>query len=319
MKKLQLLPYCIDKSLYEPKYKEGSVIHIAGLGDVGGTLTAGLRLIGGKTVSRVGIFDLDQKKIDRWLLEAGQIYASFRMPFPYIFQVKEDELFNCDIFAFCVTAGIPPIGYSGDVRMYQYKNNVKIVEGYIEKAVKAGFKGLFAVISDPVDQLCLAALRKAQKLDPSFSPMQIRGYGLGVMYARALFYASQNPETKDFQSKGRAFGPHGEGLVIANALPGYDDSLSDWLTEKAKNANLEVRETGFKPYIAPAFSSATMGLLATILGEWHYSSIYLDGAFLGIRNKTSEKGSEIEFLPMPIEMIRKIKCTHKKLQRLPIL
>jgi len=60
-----------------------------------------------------------------------------------------------------------------------------------------------------------------------------------------------------------------------------------------------------------------MGILATILGEWHYSSIYLDGAYLGIRNKTSENGSEIEFLPLPTELIRKIMKTHKMLKCLP--
>lgn len=318
---LDILPFSIDKTLYEPKYKLESTIHIAGLGDVGGTLVSGLRLTGGGIVKTIGLFDLDDNKVKRWQMEAGQIYATHKAPYPKVVSLKKDELFNCDIFAFCVTAGVPPMDFQGDVRMYQFEKNSRILSEYIKQAIDANFRGLFAVISDPVDHLCLSALKTAQTYASTknidFSPLQIRGYGLGVMFARALFYSDELNElerTSAFDVNGRAFGPHGEDLIIADSLDEYDPKRSEYLTEKARTANLRVRETGFKPYIAPAFSSACLSLLATITGDWHYSAIYLNGAYFGIRNRTTGDGTEFENNPMSKDLAMKILAVHHRLK-----
>ena len=85
-------------------------------------------------------------------------------------------------------------------------------------------------------------------------PEQVQGYGLGVMRARALYCAQK---TGIDATALCAFGPHGDGLVIANAPDqGYDDAVSRTLTAAAVTANLDVRALGFKPYIAPGLSSA---------------------------------------------------------------
>ena len=62
------------------------------------------------------------------------------------------------MFVFVASKGIPPVG-SGvkDVRMAQYENNKAIVSQYAKQAREAGFKGLFCVVSDPVDALARAA------------------------------------------------------------------------------------------------------------------------------------------------------------------
>ena len=57
-------------------------------------------------------------------------------------------------------------------------------------------------------------------------PEQIQGYGLGVMNARAAYYAKKDSKYSDFLTQGRAFGPHGQDLVIANSILRYDDVLS---------------------------------------------------------------------------------------------
>ena len=312
------LPLYIDRNLYEPLYKKDAVIHISGLGDVGGTLVSGLRLVGGEYFKTVGLFDLDINKVNRWKMEAGQIYIPGEHKFPEIVAVSEDNLFHCDIFAFCVTAGVPPMDFQGDVRMYQLEKNLGILSSYIRKAIDANFKGLFAIVSDPVDHLCLGALKAAQdyKNDSGYtlSPLQIRGYGLGVMYARALYYSHEKPELVHFSDEGRAYGPHGEGLVIANSIEDYDQELSLWLTEKTRSANLRVRETGFKPYIAPAFSSACLSIIATVSGDWHYSAVYLNGAYLGIKNRTNSKGTIIENLPLPDLLVTRIMEIHSSLK-----
>ena len=45
-----------------------------------------------------------------------------------------------------------------DVRMAQFAANRELVEGFARQARQDGFRGLFAVISDPVDPLAKAAL-----------------------------------------------------------------------------------------------------------------------------------------------------------------
>ena len=96
---------------------------------------------------------------------------------------------------------------------------------------------------------------------------QIQGFGLGVMNARAAWFAKQDPRFAGFLTEGRSFGPHGRGLVIANSVAHYDDALSRELTELVETANLRIRDLGFKPYVAPAVSSGAMQLLLTLAGR----------------------------------------------------
>ena len=68
--------------------------------------------------------------------------------------LEQDELFDCDMFVFCASKpGVPPVGAAGDVRMAQLEANSQLVGIYADMAVKAGFGGIFAVVSDPVDPL----------------------------------------------------------------------------------------------------------------------------------------------------------------------
>ena len=48
--------------------------------------------------------------------------------------------------------------------------------------------------------------------------------------------------------EGRAYGPYGQGLIIANSVANYNDEKSKRLTELALTANIKAREYGFKPY-----------------------------------------------------------------------
>lgn len=87
--------------------------------------------------------------------------------------------------------------------------------------------------------------------------------------------------------------------MAANSIEHYDDALSRELTERVVKANLEMRRLGFKPYVAPALSSGALSLLACLRGQWHCSSTYLDGVFMGARNRLLPTGTEPERLPLP--------------------
>lgn len=272
-------------------------INIAGLGSVGSTLLMGLALLGRDDIERIGIYDLNKELCQRWEMEGNQIReACSEKETPTINILKDEELFDCEVFVFCIAKTIPPLDAEvEDVRMFQFEANRKIVENYAKGAAECGYKGLFIVVSDPVDLLCMAAFKASTEIG-SLHPYQIQGCGLGVMNARAFYYAKKESIFGSFVKEGRVFGPHGKNLVVANSIikENYDDELSKKLTELTVNANLKVRELGYKPYVAPALSSAAFTILRIIRGEWNYSACYLNGVYFGAKNRTIENGFEWE-------------------------
>lgn len=296
-------------------------INVVGLGDVGGTLLTGLKLLGVEKIHSLGLYDRDVSRMERYKYELSQILSpDMKENSIDIISLKEENLFDCDMFVFCVSVGVPEVGKeTQDVRLVQFKGNAKIIGHYATLARAKNFKGIFAVVSDPVDLLCKAAFTESNKDDTGnmdfkgLAPEQIRGYGLGVMNARACYYAMQQDSTKHYIHEGRAFGPHGEGLIIADSIANYNQELSEALTHSTKTANLDVRSTGFKPYIAPALSSGTLSLLATINSQWHYSATFIGGTFMGSKNRLLPSGTELETLDLNETLLSKLNSTYKLL------
>lgn len=297
-------------------------VNLLALGDVGSTLLMGLRLMGGDVISSIGICDLREGVAQRWEFELNQI----QLPGPYdalpsVEIVSPEQLFDGDVFLFCASRFVPDTAVkTGDVRMAQYRLNRELAALYAQKARQARYRGLFCVVSDPVDPLCRAVLTESNRAPSGemdyqglFSH-QVRGFGLGVMNARAAYYARKDPRFASFLTEGRSFGPHGEDLVIANSIRHYDDALSRRLTEQAVRANLRMRELGFKPYIAPALSSGALSLLLCLRGQWHCSSTYLDGVFMGARNRVLPTGTELERLPLPQALRDRLQITMDRLR-----
>ena len=289
-------------------------VNVLALGDVGRTVLLGLKLLGGDVISSIGICDLSAENLQRLEMEMNQISYPFEEAgsLPQVTPVAEEQLFDCDVFVFCASKGVPPLGSQGDVRMAQLEANKELISRYGKMAADTRFKGLVAVVSDPVDPLCKTFLTSS-----GLVPSQIQGYGLGVMNARALYFAGKDQRLAHYREEGRAFGPHGEDLVIADSIVHYDDELSKELTALTVNANVAVRELGFKPYIAPAISSAAISILLTVRGAWHYSSLYLGdentGAFLGIKNRMEADGPVYEDLPLPEALYERINKEYRHL------
>ena len=297
-------------------------VNLLALGDVGSTLLMGLRLMGGDVISSIGICDLREGVAQRWEFELNQI----QLPGPYdalppVEIVSPEQLFDGDVFLFCASRFVPDTAVkTGDVRMAQYRLNRELAALYAQKAREARYRGLFCVVSDPVDPLCRAVLTESNRAPgggmdyQGLLTCQVRGFGLGVMNARAAYYARKDPRFTSFLTEGRSFGPHGEDLVIANSIRNYDDALSRQLTEQAVRANLRMREMGFKPYAAPALSSGALSLLLCLRGRWHCSSTYLDGVFMGARNRVLPTGTELERLPLPRQLQDRLQITMDRLR-----
>ena len=280
-------------------------VHILAIGDVGSTLLTGLKLLGGDVISTIGICDLSDQITARWEFEMGQINLPWDYnAFPDVEVVKPENLFDCDVFVFVASKGIPPVGSQvKDVRMAQFENNAAIVKTYARMARKANFQGLWCAVSDPVDPLAKTAYLESNKDEDGnwdgkgLRPEQVQGYGLGVMNARAAYFAKRDEKLSSFLTEGRSFGPHGTGLFIANSIENYNEEISQELTHKTVTANLVMREIGFKPYVAPALSSGALSILLTLRGEWHFGSVFLDGIFMGCKNRYTPAGVETELLP----------------------
>lgn len=311
----ELVPEASQLRLAEPIKHSGIRVNLLALGDVGATLLMALKVLGGGLIERIGIYDVNPDVMSRFEIEMNQIGWPFgEKKLPEVVCLDEEDLFDCDMFVFCASKAVPPIDAGGDVRMVQLAANSKIVSYYGRLAGEKNYKGIFAVVSDPVDPLCKAAL-----LASGLQPGQVRGYGLGVMNKRAEYYARGDRRFESYLTEGRAFGPHGGDLVIANSIENYDDEVSRELTALTVAANLKVRELGFKPYIAPALSSGAISLLLTLRGEWNYSSVYMgkgtEGAFLGIKNRIDPASGEviIEDLLLPQKLYDRIENAYRNL------
>ena len=303
-----------------PRLPDKARVTLLALGDVGSTLLMGLRLLGGDVISSIGICDVRDNVAARWEFELDQIAPPEGEPLPEVDIIAPEQLFDGDVFLFCASRMIPDTSVvQGDVRIAQYGLNRELVGHYARMAREKQYRGLFVVVSDPVDPLCRWALRESNKNErgdydgQGLSPDQIRGFGLGVMHARALYFARRDPRFASYLTEGRAFGPHGEDLVLANSLTHYDDALSRELTERVAHANLEMRKLGFKPYVAPALSSGALTLLALLRRRWHYASLYDGRVFMGRRSRLTDTGAETENVPLPEALEKRLADTRAKL------
>ena len=299
-------------------------VHLLAVGDVGGTLLTALKLLGGDVIASIGIRDLSENTVARWVTEMGQTAWPWDYgALPEVEAVEPERLFDCDVFLFAAARAIPPVGSGvGDVRMAQLEANRPLAERFARQAREADFRGLFIVLSDPVDQLCQAAWRASNRDGAGrrdhlgLLPEQVQGFGLGVMNARAAYFAKRDLRFAAFLTEGRTFGPHGKGLVVANSVEHYDDERSRELTRLTLEANLRVRELGYKPYVAPAVSSGAMQLLLSLRGDWHCGSVPLGGVWLGCKNRFTARGLEWETLDLPDGLFARLRETERTLREL---
>ena len=297
-------------------------LNVLALGDVGGTLALALRLTGADMVSAIGICDVSGPMLQRWEQELNQIaLPSDPEAFPPVTPVEAGDVFDCDVFVFCASRGVPEVSRTDvDVRMVQLEKNLELVRAYARQAAESGFDGEFFVVSDPVDPLCKGAVQAG------LSPKRVQGFGLGVMNGRAAYHARQalakspgdglSRAMGAYLSEGRVFGPHGEDLVVANSVTAYDEEASLKLTRLTTAANLKIRELGFKPYIAPAVTSGALSILENLRGHWQYSSAWFGGAFLGTRNRRGGEGLLVEDLPLDDRLFARIERAYRNLERI---
>jgi len=302
---------------FAPK-PEKLTVTLVGLGDVGGTVLTALKLLG-RELETIQIFDFNEAQCKRYAIELNQVLPlEPGQPQPVVTVCREDQLFDCDLFLFTASRGVPPVGQEQtDVRMAQYEANRTMITAYAKLARAAHFQGLFCQISDPVDLLARAVYLESNRGEAGhfdwqgLLPEQVQGFGLGVMAARARYYA---PELGLDPEQLQVYGPHGAGLVAANRVnEGYDPELSETLSRLTREANLRVRDLGFKPYIAPGISSAAVSILQLIRGQIHYGAVPLGEAWFGCRSRFTANGLETFREPICPELLERLEQAYREL------
>lgn len=293
-------------------------VTLVGLGDVGGTVLTALKLLG-RELREIQIFDFNEAQCRRYAMELEQVLPLEQgTAMPRITICREEQLFDCDLFLFTASRGVPPVGDGvQDVRMAQYEANRAMITAYARRARAARFQGLFCQISDPVDLLARAVYLESNRGEAGhfdwqgLLPEQVQGFGLGVMVARAKYYA---PTLGLDPAAVEAFGPHGQGLVAANRTDeGYDPALSEELSRLTREANLRVRDLGFKPYIAPGLSSAAISILQLLRGQIHYGAVPLGEAWFGCRSRFTRAGLETVREPLCPALLERLEQAYRDL------
>ena len=114
--------------------------------------------------------------------------------------------------------------------MAQFGANRPLVEDYAQQARQAGFWD--SLLYCPTRWIPCARRRIWPPTRGPTASGTGRGFGgtdpglrLGVMNARAAYFAKQDPRFRAFLLDGRAYGPHGQGAGDRQLLSHYDDGL----------------------------------------------------------------------------------------------
>ena len=84
-------------------------VHILAIGDVGSTIAMGLKLLGGDTVSAIGICDINEAATKRWEFELNQVTLPWQYDaMPTVEIIPQERLFDCDAFLFVASRVSPP-------------------------------------------------------------------------------------------------------------------------------------------------------------------------------------------------------------------
>jgi hypothetical protein len=302
----------------------GVRVGLAGVGRVGGTAAA---VLTATPVKRSGIrelliYDVDGANLERWQHELGSI-AGFRSgaELPRVRPTALNQVFHqCDVFVFAATVDVPALGTQEDVRMVQFAPNRAILRSCLEQARAAGFAGLFLVVSDPVDWLCLAAFLDSQAdaaggfSGLGLAPERIAGIGLGVMWGRALMAARREGWENEVAASGAAYGPHGKDVLVFDDLRNPSAVRSEHLSYSAREGNMIVRHLGFLPYVAPAVSSVALALPRLLAGEEVLASTFVRGLYFGGPSR-HDFGVHPSPHPMAAEVLAQLESLHARLTR----
>jgi L-lactate dehydrogenase len=182
-----------------------SKVAIIGAGSVGATLAFDLALKG--TVTEIALIDSNREKAEAEILDIKQ-GASLGRPV----NISAADYDACaDSAITIITAGARQ--RPGESRVDLLERNVAIVKGIVHSALDGGFKGIFLLITNPVDVLTWVT-----HAESGFPASRVIGTGTTLDSARLREYVARRCRVNPHNIHGYILGEHGDTSFPAWSL-----------------------------------------------------------------------------------------------------
>ena len=241
-----------------------SKVAIIGAGSVGSTIAFDLALKG--AVTEVALIDSTREKAEAEILDIKQGASLGR---PLKLEAGGYELCT-DAAITIITAGARQ--HPGESRVDLLERNVGIVKSIVHSTLESGFKGIFLLITNPVDVLTWVT-----HAESGFPPFRVIGTGTTLDSARLREYVARRCRVNPHNIHGYILGEHGDtsfpawSLLTIGGIP-LDEfcptcGACDDLAEFKANAAEEIRSAAYKIIAAKGSTCYAIAQVASLIVE----------------------------------------------------
>jgi len=182
-----------------------SKVAIIGAGSVGATLAFDLCLKG--AVTEIALIDSNREKAEAEILDIKQGSSLGRS-----IKIEASEYFSCrDAGIVIITAGARQ--KPGETRLDLTGRNVAVMKSIANSVLDSGFRGIFLVISNPVDVLTWVTFAES-----GFPAQRVLGSGTILDSARLREYVARHCKVNPQSIHGYVLGEHGDTSFPAWSL-----------------------------------------------------------------------------------------------------
>ena len=241
-----------------------SKVAIIGAGSVGSTLAFNLALKG--AVTEIALIDSNREKAEAEILDIKQ-----GAPLGRSLKIEAADYGSCaDSGLAIITAGARQ--KPGESRVDLMERNVGIIKSIVKSILDSGFRGIFLLITNPVDVLTWATFAES-----GFPASRVIGSGTILDSARLREYVARHCKVNPTNIHGYVLGEHGDtsfpawslmtigGIHLSEFCPVC--GACEGLEEFKDNAVKEVRQTAYRIIEAKGSTCYAIAQAASVLVE----------------------------------------------------
>ncbi|MBP5512001.1 L-lactate dehydrogenase [Candidatus Saccharibacteria bacterium] len=181
--------------------KDNIKVMIVGTGNVGASI--GYCMVTSKTpINELVLVDINEEDAEGEAMDLRDTLAVSPTFINIHSGSYEKDAGDCDVII--ITAGIPQ-AKGGETRMQLLQKNASIMQGIVEPIMKAGFNGIFVVVSNPMDVMTYLVWKYS-----GLPTEQIIGSGTVLDSARLRFKISEKLNVSPKSVHAYQIGEHGD-------------------------------------------------------------------------------------------------------------
>lgn len=181
--------------------KDNVKVMIVGTGNVGASI--GYCMVSSKTpINELVLVDINEADAEGEAMDLRDTLAVSPTYINIHSGTYEKDAGDCDIII--ITAGIPQ-AKGGETRMQLLQKNASIMQGIVEPIMKAGFNGIFVVVSNPMDVMTYLVWKYS-----GLPTEQIIGSGTVLDSARLRFKIAEKINASPKSVHAYQVGEHGD-------------------------------------------------------------------------------------------------------------